>query len=80
MFLGASKFSKGHCDLIPLQFFFHLISNNMKILLILHTEYQQNISSHSGENDDFISFAIFNNGGHLEFSTILNFTILKPWV
>ena len=34
--------------------------------------------SRSGENGDFISFAIFfNNDGHLEFSTRLNFTILK---
>ena len=31
------------------------------------------------ENDDFISFAVFCNGGRLEFSTRLNFTILKPW-
>ena len=26
-----------------------------------------------------MSFAIFSNGGHLEFSTRLNFNILKPW-
>ena len=37
------------------------------------------IPSHSEENGDFNSFAIFSNGGHLEFSTRLNFTILKPW-
>ena len=52
---------------------------NIKVLLILHTKFQPNIPSHSGENDDFISFAIFSNGGHLEFSTQLNFIILKPW-
>ena len=51
----------------------------MKVLLIHHTKFQLNIPSHSGENDDFISFAIFSNSGHLEFSTRLNFTILKPW-
>ena len=55
-----------------------LIPINIKILLKLHTKFQPNIPSHSGENDDFISFAIFTNGGHLEFSTTLNFTILKP--
>ena len=32
-----------------------------------------------GENDVFMSFAIISNGGHLEFLTRLNFTILKPW-
>ena len=59
--------------------FFHLISINIKVLLILHTKFQLNIPSHSGENGDFNSFAIFSNGGHLEFSTRLNFIILKPW-
>ena len=38
-----------------------------------------NMLSRSGENDDFISFAIFSNASHLEFSTQLNFIILKPW-
>ena len=52
---------------------------NIKVLLILHTKFQPNIHSHSGENGDFIGFAIFSNGSHLEFSTQLNFTILKPW-
>ena len=28
---------------------------------------------------DNYSFAIFSNSGYLEFSTRLNFTILKPW-
>ena len=37
------------------------------------------MSSRSRENDEFISLAIFSNGGDLEFSTRLNFTILKPW-
>ena len=52
---------------------------NITVLLILHTKFQLNIPSRSGENDDFISFAIFSNGGHLEFLTRLNFPILKPW-
>ena len=47
---------------------------------MLHTKFQPNILSRSGENDDFISFAILSNGGHLEFSTRLNFAILKPWI
>ena len=50
----------------------------MKVLLIFHTKFQPKIPSHSGENGDFISFAIFSNGGHFEFSTRLNFTVLKP--
>ena len=57
---------------------FILISIIIKVPHILHTKFQPNISSRSGENDDFISFAIFSNGGHLEFSTLVN-TILKPW-
>ena len=47
--------------------------------LILHTKFQPNISSCSGENHDFISFPIFSNGGHFEFLTRLNFIALKPW-
>ena len=61
------------------RFFFILLSVNIKVLLILYTKFQPNIPNHSGENDDFISFAICINGSHLEFSTRLNFTILKPW-
>ena len=79
MDLNARKFSNNDCDLIPLQIFFILISIDIKVLLILHTKFQPNIPSHSGENGDFNSFAIFSNGSHLEFSTRLNFTILKPW-
>ena len=59
--------------------FFILISMNIKVLLILHTNFQPTIPSHSGENGDFISFGIFSNGCHLEFSTRLNFIILKSW-
>ena len=77
--VGRRKFSNGHCDLIPLQIVFILISINLKVLLILYTKFQPNILSHSGENDDFISLAIFSTGGNLEFSTRLNFSILKLW-
>ena len=56
-----------------------MISINIKVPLILHTKFQPNIPSRSGENEDFISFAILSNGSHLEFLTHLNFTILKPW-
>ena len=59
---NLSKFSNGHCGLIPLQNFFILISINIKVPKILHTKFQLNISSHSGGNDDFIRFAIFSNG------------------
>ena len=51
----------------------------MKVLLILHTKFQPKTHSGSGENGDFNRFAIFGNGGHLEFSTQLNFAILNPW-
>ena len=59
--------------------FFILTSTNIKVLQIDHTKFQPNIPICSGDNDDFINFAIFSNGGHLEFLTRLNFTILKPW-
>ena len=48
-------------------------------LFSLYTKFQPNILGRSGENDDFINFANFSNGGHLEFSTRLNFSVLKPW-
>ena len=59
--------------------YFILISINIKVLLILYTKSQPNIPTRSGENGNFNSFAIFSYGSHLEFSTRLNFTILKPW-
>ena len=46
---------------------------------MLHTKFQLNIPSSSGENGSFNSFAILSNCGYLEFSTQLNFTTLKPW-
>ena len=52
---------------------------NIKVQLILHTKFQPKIPGRSGENGDFNSFATFSNGGHLEYSTRMNFTILKPW-
>ena len=81
IFGGRRKFSNGNCDLITLYIFFILISITVKVLhvLILHVKFQPNILSRSGENGNFISFAIFSNGGHLEFSPKLNFTILKSW-
>ena len=77
--MGRRKFSNGHCDLIPLQIFFILILINIKVLLKLHIKFQPNIPSRFGENDDFISFVIFSDGGHRELLTQLTFTILKPW-
>ena len=61
------------------RFFFILISFNIKVLLLFHTKFQLNIPSCTGENADFIGFATFSIGGHLEFLIRLNFTILKPW-
>ena len=69
-FFGRRKFSNSHFDLIHKQIFFILISINLKALLIFHTKFQSNIPSRSGENVDFNSFAIFSNGGHLEYFTI----------
>ena len=65
--------------LFATDFFFILMSISIKVPLILNTKFQSNILSRSGENDDSISFAFISNGGHLEFSTRLNFIILKPW-
>ena len=73
------NFLNGHCDLIPQQIFFILVSINIKVPVVLHTKFHSNIPSRSGENDDFNSVAIFSNGGHLKLSTRLNFTFLKPW-
>ena len=46
---------------------------------MLQTKYQPNIPGHSGEKNAYIGFAIFSIGGHLEFSIIMNFIILKFW-
>ena len=43
-----------------------------------HTKYQPNIPSSSGEKNDFVGFGIFSHGGHLGFSTSLNFINLMP--
>ena len=45
---------------------------------MIQAKFQPNVSSHSREKVDFIGFAIFNTGGHLGFSTRLNFLFLKP--
>ena len=47
---------------------------------MFHTKFQPNILSLSGENDNFISFAIFSNGRHLEFSTQINFIMSEALV
>ena len=60
------------------RYFFILISLSTKVPLILHTKFQPNIPSHSGEKVDFDGFASFCIGSHLGFSTKLNFTGLKP--
>ena len=67
-FSGQSKFSNSHCDLITVKMFF---INMIKAQLILHIKFQPNIPSHSGENGDFIIFANFSTGSHLEFRPYL---------
>ena len=60
------------------RFFFILISLSTKVSLIIHTKFQLNIPSHSGEKVDFHGLAIFSIGGHLGFLTRLPFIRLKP--
>ena len=55
---GRRKFSNDHCEPNPLQLYFILISINIKVLLLLHRKFQPNVPCGSGENADFISFAI----------------------
>ena len=71
--------SNGHFDLILIQIIFIFISFNIKVLLVFHTKCQPNTPSHFGTNADFIGFASFSIGGHLEFSARLNSTIRKHW-
>ena len=61
------------------RFFFIFTILNTYISLIFHAKLQPKISSGSGEEVDFVVFAIFSNSGHLGYSTQLNFTILRPW-
>ena len=56
--------------------FFHFY--NSEYLLTFQGKIQPNIPSGSGKVD-FVIFAIFNNAGHLRYSTCPNFTILRPW-
>ena len=52
---------------------------NTYVSLIFHPTILPKISSGSEEEVDFVVFAIFNNSGHLGYSTLSNFTILRPW-
>ena len=58
--------------------FFIFTIFNTKVPLMFHANFQPNIPNGSGEEVDFVVFAIFSNGGHLGFLTWPNFTILKP--
>ena len=60
--------------------FFSFYTNQHQGPLYTSDKISANILSRSVENDDFICFAIFSNGGYLELSTRLNFTFLKPWI
>ena len=57
----------GHCDLILLctLFFIFKISNN-KVPLIFHANFQLDISTGSGKEADFVSFAVFSNGSLMD--------------
>ena len=59
--------------------FFIFTILNAYVSLIFHAKIQPKISSGSGEEVNFVVFAIFNNGGHLGFLARPNFTILRPW-
>ena len=48
------------------------------VTLFLHTKLQPNIPSGSAEKVESIDFVISSIGGHLGFSTRLNFYILRP--
>ena len=57
---------------------FHFGITDIKVPLIIHTKFQPNILSHSGEKVDFKGFAIFSIEGNLGFSTRLTFAGVKP--
>ena len=60
-------------------FFFILISLNTKVPQILHIKFHPYILSRSGENADFIGFAIFSVCGNFGLFIRLHFIILKCW-
>ena len=51
------------------KFFFIFTILNTYITLIFHAKIQPKISSGSGEEVDFVIFAIFSNSGQLGYST-----------
>ena len=61
------------------RFFVHFDINQHQGPIYTSDRFQLNILRCSGENGDYNSFAIFSNDGHPEFSTRLNFTVLRPW-
>ena len=76
LFRGDINFQTAIVTYFRYRFFFHFDIDQHQGAT--NTSYKiSNIPSRSGENNDFNSIAIFSNGGHLEFSTRLNFTILK---
>ena len=50
-------------------FFFILTILNTCVPLMSHAKLQANIHSGSGEEVDFVIFAIYSNGSHLGYST-----------
>ena len=60
-------------------FFFIFPILNTHVSYIFHAKIKPKISCDSGEEIDFVIFAIFSNGGHLGYTTWPNFTSLRPW-
>ena len=69
---------KGHCNLISDTDFLDFDNSENQGPTSASHKFQPYIPSHSGEKVVTICFAIFSIGGHLGFSTRLNFIVLKP--
>ena len=59
--------------------FFYFYNSEHLCSVNIACQIQPKISSGSGEQVDFVIFAISSNGGHLEYSTWPNFIILRTW-
>ena len=66
---NASKQKVGHCDKTTLQFFFHFYNSEYLCFIDIPCQNSAKISSQSGEEVDFVVFAIFSNSGLLGYST-----------
>ena len=69
--------SRSLCKTCNTLFFYFFSILNTYFPLIFHGKIQPNIPSGSEEEVDFGNIAIFRNGGHLEYLTCPNFTVLR---